>query len=186
MLADLPATGCLAEAGRDPVTMTQTLIAFWRARWGSCERLSDLPTSGWEFEPWGDYLAPFDVVDSGGDFRAGLLGRKLTPVFGRNCSGAILSRFPAPQRQDLRQLLLRALIIRKPVVRHYNWLTEDFLWSCVTCAIPVAGGLFQPSRIAVGIFYRIGQFFPAASVQPGGLMPATAFPAFDPRYPQRL
>jgi hypothetical protein len=140
--------------GSNPTAMARGLVAFWYERWGACERLSDLPMETRALEPWTDHLAVFGLVDHGADFQVRSLGEKLIPLLGRNWSGSMLSKLPSPLRQDLRQVLLRASMIREPAAEHYDWLIDGRLWSSTACAMPIAGELFQPTQLLLGLFYK--------------------------------
>ncbi len=136
------------------LSKARELVAFWYARWGACERLSDAPLDPLSLYPWADDLVIFDLVDLGADFRAQQMGRELVTFFGRDCSGTRLSEFPLPYRRILRQALLRASMTRAPMTEHYGWLVDGYLRSCIACAMPVAGGYYHPSQILLSIFYR--------------------------------
>jgi len=150
VLSSLPAAPGI---GQDPVTSARGLIEFWNTQWGTCERFSDAPIELGRLRPWVDDIALFDLMDYGADFSTRMVGRNLVPVLGRDWSGSKLSELPSPCRQDLRQILLCASMLREPVAELYGWLVESRLWFCTVCAMPVAGELFQPTRLLLGIFY---------------------------------
>jgi hypothetical protein len=149
----LPSSPAGPGVDQDSATKAYGLIAFWHARWGACERLNDLPSDLGRLRLWANDIALFDLMDHGADFRARMVGKNLVPIFGRDWFGARLSGLPSPYRQALRQVLLRASMLREPVAEHCDWLVESRQWSCTTCAMPVAGELFQPTRFLLGIFY---------------------------------
>jgi hypothetical protein len=142
------------DLSREPLIRARELVAFWYALWGSCERLNDVPLDSRWLLPWADDLAIFDVVDHGTDFRARQMGSELGVFLGGVCPGDMLSDFPLPYRQRLRQVLLRASISRAPVAEHYNWLVDGQVRSCLACAMPVSGGFYQPSHLLLAVFQR--------------------------------
>jgi hypothetical protein len=157
-LSSLPAAPGI---GQDPVTRARGLIEFWNTQWRSCERFSDAPIELGRLRPWVDDIALFDLMDYGADFRTRMVGRNLVPVLGRDWSGSKLSELPSPYRQDLRQILLGASMLREPVAERFGWLVDSRLWSCTVCAMPVAGELFQPTRLLLGVFYAPEQSSPS-------------------------
>jgi hypothetical protein len=138
----------------DPATKARSLIAFWYERWGACQRFSDQPIELGRLRHWASDIALFDLMDYGADFRARTVGRKLIPLLGgRDWSGSRLSELPSPHRQDLRRILLRASMMRKPTTERYDWLVAGHLCSsCTACAMPVAGELSLPTRLLLGVF----------------------------------
>ena len=156
------------DVGQDPSAKARGLVAFWNARWGTCERFSDLPIELGGLRFWVDDIALFDLMDHGADFRARMVGRNLISVLGRDWSGSRLSELPSPFRQDLRQVLLRASKLREPVAEHYDWFAENRLWCCTACAMPVAGELFQPTRFLLGIHYPAQISAPTESTDHAG------------------
>ena len=149
----LPSLRAAPGIRKDPVTKVRGLITFWNAQCGTCERFSDVPIELGRLRLWVDNIALFDLMDYGADFRTRMVGRNLVSVLGRDWSGSKLSELPSPCRQDMRRVLLCASMLRKPVAERYDWLVESRLWSCTACAMPVAGELFQPTRLLLGIFY---------------------------------
>jgi len=149
--------------GHEPSTRAHELVAFWHARWGSCERLSDVSFDLRWLNPWADDLAIFERLDYGADFRADQVARQLEAFFGGDCSGAMLSEFPWPYRQALRQVLLRASMIRAPAVEHNTWLVDGHVRSCIICAMPVAGGFYQPSHLLLAVFHKTTELCPVAA-----------------------
>ena len=136
----------------EPADRVRELFAFWHGRWGACERLNDVPWDALWLFPWADDLAIFDLVDRGADFRAGQMGERLEAFLGGAFSGAMLSEFPLPYRQRLRQVLLRASMIRAPAAERHDWLIGGHVRSCIACAMPVSGGYYQPSSLLLAVF----------------------------------
>lgn len=146
------------DLSREPLIRARDLVAFWHALWGSCERLNDVPLDSRWLDPWADEVAIFELIDHGADFRMHQVGSALEAFLGGVGSGTMLSEFPQPYRQRLRQVLLRASIIRAPAAESYNWLVEGAVRSCIACAMPVAGGFYRPSRLLLAIFHRTLEF----------------------------
>jgi hypothetical protein len=146
------------DFGREPLIRARELVAFWHALWGSCERLNDVPLDSRWLHPWADDIAIFELVDHGADFRTYQVGGALEAFLGGVGSGTMLSEFPLPYRQRLRQVLLRAAVSRAPAAEPYNWLVEGDVRSCIACAMPVAGGFYRPSRLLLAIFHRTVEF----------------------------
>jgi hypothetical protein len=138
----------------DPASMARSLVEFWYARWSGCERLSDVSVEFSCLHPWTDHLAKFELLNHGADFRARSLGLKLIEFFGHDWSGTKLSEMSSPYRQNIRRMLLRSAMIRQPATEHFEWLVNDHALSCIVCALPIAGGYFQPTQLLLGIFWR--------------------------------
>jgi hypothetical protein len=146
------------DFSREPLIQARELVAFWYALWGSCERLNDVPLDPRWLDSWADDIAIFELVDHGADFRTHQMGSELEAFLGGVGAGTMLSEFPLPYRQRLRQILLRAVVIRAPSAQCYNWLVGGHVRSCIACAMPVAGGFYQPSRLLLAIFRRTLEF----------------------------
>jgi hypothetical protein len=146
------------DLGREPLIRARELVAFWHALWGSCERLNDVPLDSRWLHPWADDIAIFEIVDHGADFQTHQVGSELDAFLGGVGAGTMLSEFPLPYRQRLRQVLLRAAVTRAPAAEPYNWLVAGDVRSCIACAMPVAGGFYRPSRLLLAIFYRTVEF----------------------------
>jgi hypothetical protein len=145
----------MIELDCEPLSKARKLTALWHERWGSCERLSDVPLDRSLLFPWVDDLAIFDLVDHGADFRLRAIGGNLIALFDCEFGEPSLSDFPLPYRQTLRQVLLRAAMIRAPATEHYYWLVGGRMSSCIVCAMPIAGGFYQPSQLLLGVFPRL-------------------------------
>ena len=142
------------DLSREPLIRARELVAFWHALWGSCESLNDVPFDARWLAPWADDIATFEVIDHGADFRTDQMGGELDAFLGGVDPGTMLSEFPMPYRQRLRQVLLRAAMIRAPAAENYNWLVAGHVRSCIACAMPVAGGFYRPSHLILAIFHR--------------------------------
>jgi len=130
------------------------LLAHWHERWGSCERLSDVPMDRGGLSPWVDDPAIFELVDHGDDFRLREIGENLPTLLGCHRNKANLSEFRLSFRQRLRQILLRASMTRAPAVEYYDWLIDGLVRSCIVCAMPIAGGFYQPSQLLLRVLPR--------------------------------
>jgi len=179
----------LGDTSDDPQARARELVALWYAHWGECERLNDLPLDPQWLMPWSDDVALFELVDHGADFRLQQIGEKLEAFFGLDCTTTDVSEFPAAYRQRLRQVLLRAAMIRAPAAEHYDWLVDGWVRSCIVCAMPVAGGLYQPTQLLLGVFYRTLPFGQAAADRAAAplvandlvrVAPSTDFPRASP------
>ena len=167
-------------SSREPMDRARELVAFWHGRWGACERLNDVPWDSLWLFPWVDDLAIFDVVDHGTDFRARQMGEQLEAFLGGAFSGTMLSEFPLPHRQRLRQVLLRASMVRAPAVERHDSLIDGHVRSCIACAIPVSGGYYQPTHLLLAVFSPAGPARPISGRFPPtgefGIGPSQNFP----------
>jgi hypothetical protein len=144
----------MTEITYEPSSKARGLLAHWHERWGACERLSDVPLNRRGLSPWFDDLAVFELVDHGDDFRLREIGENLAALLRCNCNKTNLSEFQLPFRHRLRQILLRAAMIRAPAVECYDWLIDGLVRSCIVCAMPIAGGFYQPSQLLLGVLPR--------------------------------
>ena len=138
----------------DPQARAREFVAAWYMRWGGFERLSDVPLDSEWLLPWSENLGLFEPVDYGSDFRLREIGRTLAAFLGVDHAGVSLSEFPPSYRQELRQVLLRAAMLKAPAVEHHAWLIGGCRRLCIVCALPVAGNLYQPTQLLAGIFSR--------------------------------
>jgi hypothetical protein len=123
--------------------------------------------------PWASDLAMLEVVDHGADFRIRLITEKMAKFFDCDGSPGQLSDLRSPYRQALRRVLLRAFMMRGPVTENYDWLVNGRLQSCIACAMPIAGGAYQPSAMLLAVFPR----------RPIRRIDAIDLPPIDPRVP---
>ena len=144
----------MTEIAYNLSSKARELLAHWHERWGLSERLSDVAFDRELLLPWVDDVALFEPLDRGADFRPVEIGRNLTTLFGDDCSRANLSEFPVAYRQRLRQVLLRATMTRAPATESLDWLADGSVCSAIVCALPVAGGFYQPSRLLLALFHR--------------------------------
>ena len=147
--ADRPSFAPLYE-----LALARGLVAFWYQRWDGRERLSDVSLAPEALDPWADNLGCFDLLDHGVDFRARWFGPSLINLFGYDWSGARLSEMPGAYRRQMRQVLLRASMIRAPAVELFEREAPTPPYSYVACGLPVAGGYLQPTRLLLGLFWR--------------------------------
>lgn len=157
----------------DPMAQTQELVGFWYAHFCGSERLSDRSLDLRWLNPWANDLAMLEVVDHGADFRIRLMTEKTAQFFDYDGSQSQLSDLRSPYRQALRQVLLRAFMMRVPVTENYDWLVNGRLQSCIACAMPIAGGFYQPSAMLLAVF----------PTRPILRIDAIDLPAIDPRVP---
>jgi hypothetical protein len=145
----------MTEITYEPSSKARGLLAHWHERWGACERLSDVPLDRGRLSAWVDDLAIFELVDHGDDFRLREIGENLAKLLGCHRDAANLSEFRLPFRQRLRQILLRAAMIKAPAVEYYEWLIDGLVYSRIVCAMPIAGGFYQPSQLLLSVLPRI-------------------------------
>jgi hypothetical protein len=152
----------ISEVDLEPVTVFATdsivqareVVGFWYAHFSGSERLSDRSFDMRWLTPWANDLAMLEVVGHGADFRIRLMAEKMAKFFDYGGSPAPLSDLRSPYRQALRQVLLSAFMIRRPVTKNYHWVVNGRLQSCIACAMPIAGGVYQPSAMLLAVFPR--------------------------------
>jgi hypothetical protein len=169
----------------DPQARAREFIAAWYMRWGGLERLSDVPLESEWLLPWSEDLGLFELVDYGSDFRLREIGRKLAAFLGVDHAGMSLSKFPQSYRQALRQVVLRAAMLKAPAAERHSWLVGDCRRSCIVCAAPVAGNLNQPTQLLTGIFHRSWPQWPTAERLTRMLLSRTFSRASQPSSPSR-
>jgi hypothetical protein len=157
----------------DPVAQAHELVGFWYAHFSGSERLSDQSFDMRWLTPWANDLAILKAVDHGADFRIRLMTEKTAKFFDYDGSQSQLSNLRSPYRQALRQVLLRAFMMRVPVSENYDWLVNGRLQSCIACAMPIAVGAYQPSEMVLAVFPR----------RPIRRIDAIDLPPIDPRVP---
>ena len=145
---------CPDRPSDDPQARAREFVAAWYTRWGGFERLSDVPLESEWLLPWSEDLGIFELLDYGSDFRLQQIGGKMAALLGVNDAGASLSGFSPSYRQALRQVLLRAAMLKAPAVEHHDWLVGGCRRLYIVCAVPVAGNLCQPTQLLAGIFCR--------------------------------
>jgi hypothetical protein len=138
----------------DPIAQAREVVGCWYAHFSGSERLTDRSFDMRWLTPWANDLAMLEVVDHGADFRIRLMTEKTAKFFDYDGSPGSLSDLRSPYRQALRQVLLRAFMMRVPVIENYDWLIYGRLQSCIACAMPIAGGVYQPSAMLLAVFPR--------------------------------
>ena len=157
----------------DPAAQARELVGYWYAHFSGSERLSDRPLDMRWLIPWANDLAMLEVVDRGADFRIRLMTEKTAQFFDYDGAPCPLSDLRSPYRQALRQVLLRAFMTRMPVTENYDWLVNGRLQSCIACAMPIAGSVYQPSAMLLAVFPK----------RPILRIDAIDLPLIDPRVP---
>ena len=145
----------MTEPADDPSWKARKLLTHWHEHWSSCGRLSDVPLDRGLLLPWVDDLALFELVEHDADFRLCDIGENLAALLGCGRNEMSLSEIQLPFRHKLRQVLLRATMTMAPALEHYEWLIDGSVCSSVVCAVPIARGFHQPSRLILGVFRQI-------------------------------